>query len=89
MNIFEIIGYIAGFSVALCFLPQSIKTIRSQKTDDISLLSYFIYNIGIICWIIYGWYLNSTQMVLFNSISLIFSLSIFAVTLKNRLKDKK
>ncbi len=89
MNIFEIIGYIAGFSVAICFLPQSIKTIRTQKTDDISLLSYSIYNIGIICWIIYGWYLNSTQMVLFNSISLIFSLSIFAVTLKNRLKDKK
>ena len=85
MNIFEIIGYIAGLSVAVCFLPQSIKTIRTQKTDDISLLSYFIYNIGIICWIIYGWYLNSLQMMLFNAISLVSSLSIFIITLKNKL----
>lgn len=89
MNIFEIIGYIAGLSVAICFLPQSIKTIRTQKTDDISLLSYFIYNIGIICWIIYGWYLNSLQMMLFNAISLVSSVSIFVITLKNKIKQKR
>ena len=89
MNIFEIIGYIAGLSVAVCFLPQSIKTIRTQKTDDISLLSYFIYNIGIICWIIYGWYLNSLQMMLFNAISLVSSVSIFIITLKNKIKQKR
>lgn len=89
MNIFEIIGYIAGFSVAVCFLPQSIKTIRTQKTDDISLLSYFIYNIGMICWIIYGWYLNSLQMMLFNAISLVSSVSIFVITLKNKIKQKR
>ncbi|MBQ8870539.1 MAG: glutathione synthetase [Alphaproteobacteria bacterium] len=89
MNIFEIIGYIAGLSVAVCFLPQSIKTIRTQKTDDISLLSYFIYNIGIICWIIYGWYLNSLQMMLFNAISLVSSLSIFIITLKNKIRQMR
>ena len=89
MNIFEIIGYIAGLSVAVCFLPQSIKTIRTQKTDDISLLSYFIYNIGIICWIIYGWHLNSLQMMLFNAISLVSSVSIFIITLKNKIKQKR
>ncbi|MBE6451815.1 MAG: glutathione synthetase [Alphaproteobacteria bacterium] len=89
MNIFEIIGYIAGLSVAVCFLPQSIKTIRTQKTDDISLLSYFIYNIGIICWIIYGWYLSSLQMMLFNGISLVSSVSIFIITLKNKIKQKR
>jgi MtN3 and saliva related transmembrane protein len=87
MNAFEIIGYLAGICTAVCFLPQSIKTIKTRKTEDISALSYSVYTVGLIFWIIYGAYLNSVPMVVFNIISLLFSVAILSVTLYN-LKKK-
>ncbi|MCM1324512.1 MAG: SemiSWEET transporter [Acetobacter sp.] len=83
MNGFEIIGYMAGLFTAVCFMPQSIKTLRTRETKGISAVSYALFSLGLICWIIYGVYLHSIQMILFNAISLVFSLSILVVTLCN------
>lgn len=83
MNGFEIIGYMAGLFTAVCFMPQSIKTLRTRETKGISAVSYALFSLGLVCWIIYGVYLHSVQMILFNAISLFFSLSILVVTLRN------
>lgn len=88
MNGFEIIGYLAGVFTAFCFLPQSIKTLKTRRTEDISALSYAVYTLGIAGWVIYGWYLHSVQMVVFNLISLVFAVSILAVTLYNLRKKQ-
>jgi len=89
MNGFEVIGYLAGVFTAFCFLPQSIKTLKTQRTEDISALSYFIYVLGIAGWVVYGWYKNSVQMVVFNSVSLLIALAILTVTLRNLAKKGK
>lgn len=74
MNIFaEIVGYIAGLCIATCFLPQTLQTIKSKNVKDLSLISYIIYCTGMICWVVYGIYLHSVQMILFNLISLYFA----------------
>ena len=83
MNVgFEIIGYLAGICTAVCFLPQTIKTLRTRDVRSLSLLSYGIYSLGILSWAIYGLYLNSVQMVVFNLISLVFAFSILVMILK-------
>lgn len=89
MNGFEVIGYLAGVFTAFCFLPQSIKTLKTRETKDISALSYMIYVLGIAGWVIYGAYLKSVQMVVFNAISLIFATAILSVTLINLFKGRK
>lgn len=76
MLIFEICGYLAGICTAVCFLPQTIKTIRTHNVEGLSLLSYVVYAVGVLCWIIYGYSLQSMQMMIFNTPSLIFSLII-------------
>ena len=87
MNIgFEIIGYIAGTCTALCFMPQTIKTIRTHDVRSLSLLSYAAYSFGVILWTVYGIYLQSVQMVVFNIITLIFSASILVMILKYKKK---
>lgn len=83
MNGFEIIGYLAGILTAVCFMPQSIKTLRTRETEGLSAVSYVLYCLGLVCWIIYGWYLHSVQMILFNAVSLLFALSILAAILYN------
>jgi MtN3 and saliva related transmembrane protein len=86
---FEIIGYLAGICTATCFLPQTIKTIRSKNVKGLSSLSYLIYNLGILCWIIYGFHLGSTQMIVFNAISIVFAGTILYMIVKFRRKRAK
>ncbi len=87
MNILaEIIGYVAGFCVAVCFLPQTLQTIKSKNVKDLSLVSYVIYCTGVICWVLYGLYLRSVQMVLFNLISLFFASAILIMIIKYKRK---
>jgi len=69
----ELLGYIAGICTAIVFLPQSVQTLKTKDVKGLSLSTYVIYNIGMLSWILYGIYLHSVQMIIFNSISFVFS----------------
>lgn len=89
MNIIgEFLGYLAGTCLAISFLPQAIKIIKNKDVSSISLVTYIIYNIGSISWILYGIYLKSFQMILFNTITSIFTLTILFMTIKYNLTKK-
>ena len=85
----EIIGYVAGICTAISFLPQTIRTIKTQDVSGLSLLSYVIYAIGLLSWIIYGAYLNSMQMMIFNTPAFIFALIIIGEIVCNRYGAKE
>lgn len=87
----EISGYIAGICTAVCFLPQTVQTIRTQNVGGLSLLSYIIYAMGMLNWIIYGAYLDSLQMMIFNTPAFILALIIVGEIVYNRYinKDKQ
>ena len=72
----EGLGYLAGICTAIVFLPQTIQTIKERNVSGLSLSTYIIYCVGMISWILYGVYLHSFQMMLFNSISLFFAVII-------------
>ncbi|MBP5615164.1 MAG: glutathione synthetase [Alphaproteobacteria bacterium] len=80
----ELLGYIAGICTAIVFLPQSIETVRTKNVEGLSLLTYIIYNIGMLSWILYGVYLHSVQMIVFKSISFIFSSIILYMILRQK-----
>ena len=69
----EFLGYFAGLCSAFVFLPQTIKTNKEKNVLGLSLSSYVIYCVGMLSWILYGIYLESIQMVVFNLISLVFA----------------
>lgn len=69
----EFIGYACGACTTMAFLPQAIKSIRTRNVSGLSLSMYVIYCLGLIFWILYGIYLSSFQIVLFNSITLVFN----------------
>lgn len=88
MNILgEILGYVAGICTAIVFLPQSIQTVKTKNVDGLSVQTYIIYAIGMLSWILYGIYLHSVQMMIFNSISLVFALIILYIILKQKRKS--
>ena len=80
MNLFfEAVGYLAGICLAISFLPQAIKTFRTKDVRSFSLGTYCIYNLGLLCWVVYGAYLHSYQMMIFNTLSLSVSLPILVM----------
>ena len=89
MLIGEILGYIAGICTAVAFLPQTLQTIKSRNVEGLSLFTYVIYCTGVISWILYGIYLHSVQMILFNAISLFFAVIILYMIIANGAKKKK
>ena len=75
MNI-EIFGYIAAVLTTAAFLPQLIKTLKTKKADDVSLTTLIMIIIGVLSWIIYGYKITSTPILIANFITLILNLLI-------------
>ena len=75
MNI-EIFGYIAAVLTTAAFLPQLIKTLKTKKADDVSLVTLIMFIIGVLCWIIYGYNISSIPILIANLITLILNLLI-------------
>ena len=75
MNI-EIFGYIAAVLTTAAFLPQLIKTLKTKKADDVSLITLIMFIIGVLCWIIYGYKMSSIPIIIANLITLILNLLI-------------
>ncbi len=75
MNV-DIFGYFAAILTTSAFLPQLIKTLRTKKADDVSLTTLVMFITGVLSWIIYGYKISSTPILIANLITLILNLLI-------------
>ena len=75
MNV-DIFGYLAAILTTSAFLPQLIKTLKTKKADDVSLTTLIMFIIGVLSWIIYGYQISSTPILIANLITLILNLLI-------------
>ena len=82
MEIVTVIGLIAAALTTWSFLPQVIKTIKTKKTEDISLVMYSILSVGILLWLIYGIWIKDFPIIIANSISFILSAIILFFKIK-------
>ena len=83
------IGYLAALLTTFSFLPQAILTLRTRKTDEISMTMYLMLNLGIACWLAYGLALGDMALILANSVTLLFSLPILLVKGGNKLAGRE
>ena len=72
----EFFGYFAAILTTTAFLPQLIKTLKTKKADDVSLLTLIMFLCGVGCWIIYGYAISSFPILLANIITLILNFLI-------------
>tara|TARA_B100000886_G_scaffold276445_1_gene200384 strand:+ start:184 stop:465 length:282 start_codon:yes stop_codon:yes gene_type:complete len=75
MNV-DIFGYFAAILTTSAFLPQLIKTLKTKKAEDVSLTTLIMFIIGVLSWIIYGYKISSTPILIANLITLILNLLI-------------
>ena len=84
MKHLEIIGFLAAILTTVAFFPQVIKVYKTQNTQSISLSMYIVFSIGILLWLVYGFYLNSLPMIIANTITLVSSIYILYMKLKHK-----
>ena len=81
-TIVELIGYMAAVLTSAAYMPQAIKTIRTRKTEDISLNMYILMFIGVTGWLLYGIFIKSKPMLFANLLSLTLIFIILVMKLK-------
>jgi MtN3 and saliva related transmembrane protein len=64
----NIVGHIAGITTCITFIPQLIKVCNRKKADDLSIWSLLIYETTSILWIIYGFLINNSIIILYDTI---------------------
>ena len=84
----ELFGYISGFCTMIAFLPQTIKSIKTKNVSGLSMSMYIIYSVALVFWMLYGAYLHSCQMLLFNAITLFFNVIILYLIITNQRAKK-
>ena len=72
----DIFGYFAAILTTLAFLPQLIKTISTKKADDVSLTTLIMFLTGVSSWIVYGFKISSTPILIANIITFILNFLI-------------
>lgn len=82
MSSIEILGIIAAVVTTISFLPQTIKTIKSKNTKDLSLSMYSILFVGICLWLVYGYLIGDIPIMLANGVTLVLTGLILLMKIK-------
>lgn len=79
------LGFLAAILTTVAFLPQVLKTFKTKKTNDLSLITYILLTVGMLLWGLYGFLNNDIPLVLANAITFLLSMSILVLKVKNDL----
>jgi len=84
----ETIGFIAGLFTLLTYVPQSVKTIRSRKTRDLSFITLILLTVSALLWVAYGLGKSLKAVWFTNSIVALLALSILIIKFQNKSFEK-
>ena len=69
-------GYTAAVLTTVAFLPQLIKTLKTKKADDVSLVTLIMFLSGVLSWIVYGYRISSIPILIANIITFVLNFFI-------------
>lgn len=76
----DYLGFLAGFTTTVSFLPQVIKVYRTKSGQNISFWMVLLLSCGTFLWLVYGLILHSMPIVIANAVT--FSLVVVIFILK-------
>lgn len=71
INPTEILGLVAAVLTTAAFLPQVYKTWKTKSTDSLSLSMLLIFVSGVLCWLVYGFLIDSVPIIFANFVTAI------------------
>ncbi len=82
MGQLEVIGFLAGFLVAVALAPQLIKTWKTKSAKDISITWTLILMTGLFLWVVYAVVNVIIPLAIFASVEFFMATTLFIFKLK-------
>ena len=83
----EIVGLVAATLTTASFVPQVYKAYKTKDVEGVSLTMFLAMFVGVLLWLVYGFYLKSLSMVIANIITTVLCLMILVLKIKHRKKS--
>ena len=83
MDYTTILGLVAGSLTTAAFIPQLHRSWKTRSLDDVSLLTYIAFSVGVLLWAIYGLSIGSFPIVLTNSVTFVLASSILFLKIQH------
>jgi MtN3 and saliva related transmembrane protein len=85
MNTIQLLGLAAGSLTTAAFFPQVIKTWKSRSAKDLSLGMFLLFSLGVLLWLVYGFFVRDIPVIAANLLTLLLASTI--LFFKLRFKD--
>ena len=78
----EIVGYAAAIVGTSMMLPQVIKSLRTKKVNDLSLMMCILFFLNCVLWELYGTLIISWPVIIANGFGIIISTTQLIIKVK-------
>ena len=79
-----LLGLLAGGLTTVSFVPQVRKIWKTKKAEDVSLLMFVAFCVGVSLWIMYGFMKGEAAIIITNAVTLVLGAAIVWMKLKFR-----
>ena len=86
MNLVDSLGLAAGSLTTIAFVPQVLKIWVSKSAEDVSVLMFAVFSLGVVLWLAYGIALGAWPIIIANVVTL--ALSVLVLLLKHRYRTR-
>ncbi len=76
MAFLGILATIFGMAMSIGYFTQTAKIIKQKSSNDVSLITYLIFGIGVTVWLLYGLSIKDFPIIISNIVALIGALSV-------------
>jgi len=87
MDYITFLGLVAGFLSTASFVPQLIKTWRTKSAKDLSYGMLVLFLTGILLWLIYGFLIGSSPIIIANTVTIFLVVLIIGLKIKYRRRE--
>jgi len=82
MDFMEIVGIVAGLCTSSSIIPQLVKTIRTRKAGDVSLIMFIVLLTGNSLWVYYGIDKGDVPIIATNILSILLNVAMLVCKFK-------
>ena len=82
MDMTSALGLLAGGLTTASFVPQVTKIWKSKSAEDVSLVMFVAFCVGVGLWLTYGVLKKDWAILLTNGVTLVLGLAILVMKLK-------
>ena len=78
----DFLGYASGFLLAVCLIPQVVKSWKTKSTNDISYLWSSIFVFALLLYFIYVILINATPLIIAGAVEALLAISLLVAKVK-------